>query len=74
MMKDEVALMKELESYLVTEALRSMQSEGHKFFDLSTKEGIKEGIHYYVDYHLKQRMEQENIFTNSPLDSTDVPS
>ena len=42
---------------LVQKTLNSLLTEGHSLFDLSTADGIKNGVHYFIEYHFQQELE-----------------
>lgn len=42
---------------LVQKTLDSLLHEGQSLFDLTTADGIKNAVHYFIEYHFEQVIE-----------------
>ena len=42
---------------LVQKTLDSLLHEGQSLFDLTTADGIKNAVHYFIEYHFQQGLE-----------------
>ncbi|ENX27773.1 MULTISPECIES: hypothetical protein [Acinetobacter] len=42
---------------LVQKTLDSLLHEGQSLFDLTTADGIKNAVHYFIEYHFQQVIE-----------------
>lgn len=49
--------MTQLKDTLVQNTLNSLLHEGQRLFDLTTAVGIKNAVHYFIEYHYQQLLE-----------------
>lgn len=49
--------MTQLKDTLVQKTLDSLLHEGQSLFDLTTADGIKNAVHYFIEYHFQQVIE-----------------
>ena len=49
--------MTKLKDTLVQKTLDSLLHEGQSLFDLTTADGIKNAVHYFIEYHFQQVIE-----------------
>lgn len=49
--------MTQLKDTLVQNTLNSLLHEGQSVFDLTTADGIKNAVHYFIEYHFQQVIE-----------------
>lgn len=49
--------MTQLKDTLVQNTLNSLLHEGQSLFDLTTADGIKNAVHYFIEYHFQQVIE-----------------
>ncbi|AWA46793.1 MULTISPECIES: hypothetical protein [Acinetobacter] len=49
--------MTQLKDTLVQNTLNSLLNEGQSLFDLTTVDGIKHAVHYFIEYHFQQGLE-----------------
>lgn len=49
--------MTQLKDTLVQKTLVSLLHEGQSLFDLTTADGIKNAVHYFIEYHFQQVIE-----------------
>ena len=49
--------MTQLKDTLVQNTLNSLLNEGQSLFDLTTADGIKNAVHYFIEYHFQQVLE-----------------
>lgn len=49
--------MTQLKDTLVQNTLNSLLHEGQSLFDLSTADGIKNAVHYFIEYHFHHVLE-----------------
>lgn len=51
--------MTQLKDTLVQKTLDSLLHEGQSLFDLTTADGIKNAVHYFIEYHFQQVIESD---------------
>jgi len=68
--------MTQLKDTLVQNTLNSLLHEGQRLFDLTTADGIKNAVQYFIEYHCQQLLESSQCHIDNvddhPVDNGEI--